>query len=57
MAVSPTLTTIDQSIDATVAAAAEMVLSQLGKPLLERPAIRTIEPRLIVGESTGPVRG
>ena len=54
---SPTLTTVDQSIDATVAAAAEMLLAQLGRPLPARPVIRTIEPKLIVGESTGPVRG
>lgn len=54
---SPTLTTVDQSIDLTVATAAELVLSQLGKPLRTKPIIRTIEPTLVIGESTGRVRG
>ena len=53
---SPSLTTVDQNIEATVAAAAEMVLTQLGQPLAGRPRVRTIEPVLVVGESTGPVR-
>jgi DNA-binding LacI/PurR family transcriptional regulator len=52
---SPALTTVDQSIDATVAAAAEIILAQLGQPLKPRPIIRTIEPELIIRESTGPV--
>ncbi len=54
---APTLTTVDQNIDATIAVAAEILLSQLGKPLPGRPLVRTIEPQLIVRESTGPVRG
>ena len=53
---SPTMTTVDQSIDTTVATAAEMVLAQLGKPLRAKPVVKTIEPRLIVGESTGPAQ-
>ena len=53
---SPTLTTVDQSIDMTIATAADIILSQLGKPPPAKPIIRTIEPRLIVRESTGPVR-
>jgi DNA-binding LacI/PurR family transcriptional regulator len=52
---SPALTTVDQSIDATIARAAEIILSQLGKPPPVRPIVRTIAPRLIVRESTGPV--
>ncbi|MEI6465989.1 MAG: LacI family DNA-binding transcriptional regulator [Verrucomicrobiota bacterium] len=54
---SPTLTTVDQGIEATVEAAAELLLAQLGKPLPARPVVRTIVPRLVLGESTGPVRG
>jgi DNA-binding LacI/PurR family transcriptional regulator len=54
---SPTLTTVDQSIDTTIASAAELLFEQLDRPPRTRPLIRTIEPTLIVGESTGPVRG
>lgn len=53
---APTLTTIDQNIEATVATAAELILSQLDLPLRAKPIIRTIEPRLVIGESTGPVK-
>jgi DNA-binding LacI/PurR family transcriptional regulator len=53
---SPTLTTVDQNIDTTIATAADILLAQLGKPLRGKPVIKTIEPRLVVGESTGPVR-
>jgi DNA-binding LacI/PurR family transcriptional regulator len=52
---SPTLTTVDQNIDTTVATAADVIVAQLGRPLPTRPIIKTIEPQLIVGESTGPV--
>ncbi len=54
---SPTLTTVDQSIETTIATAAEMILSQLDQPLRAKPAIKTIEPQLVIGESTGPVKG
>lgn len=50
----PTLTTVDQNIDTTIEEAAEVILSQLGKPLRSKPIIRTIPARLVVGESTGP---
>jgi DNA-binding LacI/PurR family transcriptional regulator len=53
---SPTLTTVDQNIENTVATAADVILSQLGRPIPARPIIKTIEPRLVLGESTGPVR-
>jgi DNA-binding LacI/PurR family transcriptional regulator len=53
---SPTLTTIDQSIDTTIAAAAEVILSQLGKPPRGKPIVRTILPQLVIGESTGPAK-
>jgi DNA-binding LacI/PurR family transcriptional regulator len=54
---APALTTVDQSIDATIAAAAEFLLAQLGKPLPKRPVVRTITPQLVVRGSTGPARG
>ena len=54
---SPTLTTVDQSIDTTIATAAELILAQLDQPLRAKPIIKTIEPKLILGESTGPVKG
>jgi DNA-binding LacI/PurR family transcriptional regulator len=50
---SPTLSTVDQNIDETIATAANLIFSQLGKPLGPKPVIRTIEPKLIIGESTG----
>jgi DNA-binding LacI/PurR family transcriptional regulator len=53
---SPTLTTVDQSIDTTVAVAADIILAQLGQALPAKPIIKTVVPRLIVRESTGPVR-
>jgi DNA-binding LacI/PurR family transcriptional regulator len=53
---SPTLTTVDQSIDTTIATAAELILSQLDQPPRAKPIVRTIEPKLVIGESTGPAR-
>jgi DNA-binding LacI/PurR family transcriptional regulator len=53
---SPSLTTVDQNIDATVAAAAEVILLQHGSPPGSKPIIRLIPPKLIVRESTGPAR-
>ena len=54
---SPTLTTVDQNIDTTIATAAEVIFSQLGKPARTKPIIKTIEPTLVMGDSTGPARG
>jgi DNA-binding LacI/PurR family transcriptional regulator len=54
---APTLTTVDQNIDTTIATAADLIFSQLGKPLHPKIIIRTIEPKLVIGESTGPARG
>lgn len=54
---APTLTTVDQNIETTIATGAEIVLGQLDKPLRTKPVIRTIEPQLVIGESTGLVRG
>lgn len=53
---SPTLTTVDQAIDATIATAAEIILAQLDGDRPEKPLIKTIPPELVLGESTGPVR-
>ncbi len=52
----PSVTTIDQNIETTVTTAADWLLGQLGQPLRSRPFVRTIPPRLVVGESTGPAR-
>ena len=53
---SPTLTTEDQSIDLTIATAADTILSQLGKPPRAKPVIKTIQPTVVIGESTGPAK-
>ncbi len=52
----PTLTTVDQNIETTVATAADWILSQLDLPPRTKPFIKTIEPRLVIGESTGPAK-
>ncbi|MEO5960454.1 MAG: LacI family DNA-binding transcriptional regulator [Opitutaceae bacterium] len=54
--VSPTLTTVDQNIATTIETAAEVLLSQLDQPPPARPIVRTIEPHVVVGESTGPAK-
>jgi DNA-binding LacI/PurR family transcriptional regulator len=51
----PTLTTVDQSIDETIDEAAELIVSQVGRPVRTRPIVRTITPKLVIGESTGPM--
>src|SRR4051812_29654247 len=53
---SPTLTTVDQNIDITIGTAAELVLAQLDQPPRAKPMIRTIVPKLILGESTGAAK-
>jgi DNA-binding LacI/PurR family transcriptional regulator len=53
---APSLTSVDQRIDATIEVAAELLLSQIGKPLRMRPLVRMIDPLLIVRASTGPAR-
>ena len=52
----PTLTTLDQNIETTIATAAEVILSQLDQSPPAKPIIRTIQPKLVIGESTGPVK-
>ena len=56
MTQSPTLTTVDQNIEGTIATAAEVVLGQLNAPPRVKPIIRMIPPALVVRESTGPAR-
>lgn len=53
----PTLTTVDQNIDQTIEEAAEVLISQLGKPPRAKPIVRTITPKIVINESTGPVKG
>ena len=54
---TPTLTTVDQNIDGTIATAADVLLAQLTAPLRAKPIIRMIPASLVVRESTGPARG
>lgn len=53
---SPELTTVDQSIEATVAAVADFVVGRIGAGPPVRPVVRRIPPTLVVRESTGPAR-
>lgn len=50
---TPRLTTVDQQVQATVEAAAALILDQIGRPLPRRPFVRMIKPLLVVRESTG----
>jgi DNA-binding LacI/PurR family transcriptional regulator len=52
----PSLTSVDQQIDATVEAAAEILVTRIGHPVPRRAIVRTIQPLLIVRESTGRAR-
>jgi DNA-binding LacI/PurR family transcriptional regulator len=51
---TPGLTSVDQRMEETIDAAAEVILSQIGKPLRVRPIVRMVEPGLVVRGSTGP---
>ncbi len=53
---SPTLTTIDQNIEATIATAADILLAQLDVPPRAKPLVHVVAPALVVRESTGPAR-
>jgi DNA-binding LacI/PurR family transcriptional regulator len=53
---APSLTSVDQQIEATVEAAAEILLARIGHPAPRRPVVRTIQPLLILRGSTGPAR-
>jgi DNA-binding LacI/PurR family transcriptional regulator len=52
----PTLTSVDQQIEDTVEAAAEILFSKIGHPAPKNPVVRTIQPLLIIRESTGRAR-
>lgn len=53
---TPELTSIDQRVDQTIEAAAELILAQVGKPLRTRPAVHMVEPLLVIRGSTGTAR-
>lgn len=53
---SPTLTSVDQRIAATVDAAFELLFSRLDNPAVGKPVSRSIKPALVLRESTGPAR-
>ncbi|HWA09410.1 MAG TPA: LacI family DNA-binding transcriptional regulator [Opitutaceae bacterium] len=48
----PTLTSVDQQIEETIRIGTEVVLSQIGQPPRVKPILRTIEPKLIIRQST-----
>ncbi len=52
---TPGLTSIDQQIQATISAAADLLVARIGKPVKSRPTLRTIPPQLVVRGSTGKV--
>ena len=54
---SPSITTVDAEVAASAAAAVEFLLGQLRKGTATTGYHRLIPPRLVVRESTGPVRG
>jgi DNA-binding LacI/PurR family transcriptional regulator len=49
---NPTMSSVDQQIDATIDAAAEMILGQIGKPVAES-VVRTIPSQFVERGSTG----
>lgn len=51
---TPGLTSVDQQIEPTVAAAAKVILEQIAGPARRRPILHTIAPQLVVRGSTGP---
>ena len=53
---TPRLTSVDQQIEATISAASELILSQIGQPLARRPTLTRVEPLLVVRESTAQAR-
>jgi DNA-binding LacI/PurR family transcriptional regulator len=53
----PSLTSVDQQIEATVEAAAEILFAKISNPAPRRVVVRTIQPLVIVRGSTGRARG
>jgi DNA-binding LacI/PurR family transcriptional regulator len=54
--IMPTLTSVDQQIEATVEAAADFLISKIGHPIPRHPVVRTIQPLLVVRDSTAKAR-
>lgn len=50
----PALTSVDQQIDETIRAGAEVLLGQIGQPTRAKPILRRIEPKLVIRRSTDP---
>jgi DNA-binding LacI/PurR family transcriptional regulator len=57
MMTRPRLTSVDQQIEVTVEAAAEILVGKITNPATRRTVVRTIQPLLVVRESTGKARG
>lgn len=53
---APTLTSVDQRIDATAETAAELIFAQIAGPTPTKPLLRLIAPDFIERESIGPAR-
>jgi DNA-binding LacI/PurR family transcriptional regulator len=53
---NPNLTSVDQQIENTVEAAADILIARIGHPIPKRAVVRTIQPLLVVRESTGRAR-
>jgi DNA-binding LacI/PurR family transcriptional regulator len=53
---NPNLTSVDQQIENTVEAAADILIAKIGHPIPKRAVVRTIQPLLVVRESTGRAR-
>jgi DNA-binding LacI/PurR family transcriptional regulator len=56
MMTRPSLTSVDQQIEATIEAAAEILFAKIANPAPRRAVVRTIAPLLILRESTGRAR-
>ncbi len=48
----PTLTSVDQQIEETIRVGAEVLLGQIGQPPRSKPILRTIEPKLVIRQSS-----
>ncbi len=48
----PTLTSVDQQIDETIRVGTEVLLGQIGQPPRTKAILRTIDPKLIIRQST-----
>jgi DNA-binding LacI/PurR family transcriptional regulator len=50
----PALTSIDQQIDQTIQAGVALLLSQIGQPPRANAILQTIEPKIVIRQSTDP---